>query len=318
MSQYAGVSCPVCGRKFVERDDIVVCPQCGAPHHRSCYEANRACAFAHEHTTGKEWKNPDAEGPSFSSGSVACQRCGGANPADAIFCQICGTKLNPEQAEEGHRRQTASTAWGGFGIFENPYDRVPRDGVIGGESVADIVSFVGPNSRYYLLHFQAINDGHMMISFNLAAFFFNFLYFFYRKMYRIGSLLLALSILCLIPQFLYYEMTQSYQSGLGSGSVIGMEYYNLVAALNVLARIVAVALNILVPLFGNRIYYHHVLRSISSIKATFENVDSVEYHQALFQKGHVSKSAPIIVICALFFVCFGVMLANPGIAEMFL
>ena len=40
---YKGVSCPVCGQEFKEGDDIVVCPECGAPHHRSCYKQLGNC-----------------------------------------------------------------------------------------------------------------------------------------------------------------------------------------------------------------------------------------------------------------------------------
>ena len=29
--------CPVCEEKFKENDEIVVCPECGTPHHRDCY-----------------------------------------------------------------------------------------------------------------------------------------------------------------------------------------------------------------------------------------------------------------------------------------
>ena len=28
---YEGYICPVCGKKFQESDDIVACPECGAP-----------------------------------------------------------------------------------------------------------------------------------------------------------------------------------------------------------------------------------------------------------------------------------------------
>ena len=30
-------------------DDIVVCPECGAPHHRECYEKEGHCHFADKH-----------------------------------------------------------------------------------------------------------------------------------------------------------------------------------------------------------------------------------------------------------------------------
>ena len=39
---YMGKPCPVCSRTFREEDDIVVCPKCGAPYHRECYEEKGA------------------------------------------------------------------------------------------------------------------------------------------------------------------------------------------------------------------------------------------------------------------------------------
>ena len=36
MIDYTGLECPICGEKFTAQDDIVVCPECGAPHHRDC------------------------------------------------------------------------------------------------------------------------------------------------------------------------------------------------------------------------------------------------------------------------------------------
>ena len=38
MLDYTHIKCPVCGDTFKEDDDIVVCPQCGAPYHRACYQ----------------------------------------------------------------------------------------------------------------------------------------------------------------------------------------------------------------------------------------------------------------------------------------
>ena len=35
--------CPVCNKQFKESDDIVVCPDCGAPHHRECWEKEGKC-----------------------------------------------------------------------------------------------------------------------------------------------------------------------------------------------------------------------------------------------------------------------------------
>ena len=57
---YKGVSCPVCKQEFKEGDDIVVCPVCGAPHHRACYHQLGHCALEQElHEQGRSWENPN-------------------------------------------------------------------------------------------------------------------------------------------------------------------------------------------------------------------------------------------------------------------
>ena len=57
---YKGVSCPVCGQPFQEGDDIVVCPECGAPHHRACYKQLGHCAMEQQlHPQHLSWQNPN-------------------------------------------------------------------------------------------------------------------------------------------------------------------------------------------------------------------------------------------------------------------
>ena len=38
MPKYYGCPCEGCGRPLTLKEDIVVCPDCGAPYHRTCYE----------------------------------------------------------------------------------------------------------------------------------------------------------------------------------------------------------------------------------------------------------------------------------------
>ena len=60
---YAGCRCPVCGQLFTENDDIVACPQCGAPHHRSCWQQEGHCHFDDRHCAGFRWEREDAPAP---------------------------------------------------------------------------------------------------------------------------------------------------------------------------------------------------------------------------------------------------------------
>ena len=47
--EFTEYKCPVCDKQFKKGDDVVVCPECGAPHHRECYEKEGHCHFADKH-----------------------------------------------------------------------------------------------------------------------------------------------------------------------------------------------------------------------------------------------------------------------------
>ena len=53
MGKYNGILCEHCKKAFTNDDDIVVCPVCGAPHHRECYVQNGNCANADKHGTNE-------------------------------------------------------------------------------------------------------------------------------------------------------------------------------------------------------------------------------------------------------------------------
>ena len=49
MPKYYGCPCEGCGKPLTLQDDIVVCPDCGAPYHRDCYEKLGRCIHAPAH-----------------------------------------------------------------------------------------------------------------------------------------------------------------------------------------------------------------------------------------------------------------------------
>jgi len=55
MSYYIGEKCLICNKEFTESDDIVVCPECGTPYHRSCYKEKKQCVNSALHKTGGSW-----------------------------------------------------------------------------------------------------------------------------------------------------------------------------------------------------------------------------------------------------------------------
>lgn len=58
MNKYVNVPCAKCGKPFTEDDDVVVCPDCGAPHHRSCYLELGHCARQDQHTMAPPGRTP--------------------------------------------------------------------------------------------------------------------------------------------------------------------------------------------------------------------------------------------------------------------
>lgn len=51
MKIHIGEKCIVCGKTFTETDDVVVCPECGTPYHRACWQEHNACINQKLHET---------------------------------------------------------------------------------------------------------------------------------------------------------------------------------------------------------------------------------------------------------------------------
>lgn len=90
---YTGLKCPVCGKPFTSDDDIVVCPECGAPYHRACYQQAGHCIFQEKHGTPDAWKPPEKQTETGAEGKI-CPRCGKKNARESLFCDQCGQLLS--------------------------------------------------------------------------------------------------------------------------------------------------------------------------------------------------------------------------------
>ena len=53
---YKNEICNGCNQPIKEDDDIVVCPVCGTPQHRSCWIANGECVNSSLHADGFVWQ----------------------------------------------------------------------------------------------------------------------------------------------------------------------------------------------------------------------------------------------------------------------
>ena len=98
------MSCAMCGEPFDEESDVVVCPECGAPHHRDCWKETGHCACEEKHAEGYEWHPekmyigdvkfpPDSEKEPLASGddeTERCPNCGKMTKKSEKYCEYCG------------------------------------------------------------------------------------------------------------------------------------------------------------------------------------------------------------------------------------
>lgn len=219
--EFTEYKCPVCGEQFKKGDDIVVCPECGTPHHRECYEKEGHCHFADRHGDDFSFEKEQAEEAdkqaeqNDENGTVICKRCRTENPKELFYCSNCGAPLygNNEEAQNFGQNQNngqpnpnfnQNQGMPPFGVpfgQANPQMAAAFDPMAGMKSdeplVDDITAgeaakFIGKNTPYYLRVFSFIKK-FKKSRFNFTAFILSGIYFLYRKMYALGILFSVLT-----------------------------------------------------------------------------------------------------------------------------
>lgn len=168
---YSGKICDGCREPLENGDDIVVCPVCGTPQHRSCYEKNHKCVNEYLHSTGFVWTDPDAE--KQKTGAEQAAREEQSQPEQQPFVQA-----TPQSMESVFMR----------GVLYDPKDD------IGGATVGEAADYIQNSAPRYISKFMKQKRKNGKLSWNWAAFFFAPYWFFYRKLYKAGSVFLALSV----------------------------------------------------------------------------------------------------------------------------
>lgn len=213
---YDNQSCPHCGKRFAEGEDVVVCPVCATPQHRECWMQAGHCANDSLHASGFVWqkeRETKTENPvTENSDSAVCHICGSENPSDSLHCGNCGALLGENadadskkcsycgtqnDSDAKHCKNCGAPLGMQNGFFtNNPYlanTDIAPDELIGGNKAGDIAFYVQASSRRYLPKFKRFSKGKKL-SFNFAAFFFAPYWFFYRKLYKAGAFFTVLFV----------------------------------------------------------------------------------------------------------------------------
>lgn len=302
LEKYIGEKCIVCGETFSETDDIVVCPDCGTPYHRACWQEKGCCVNDEIHNSGKFWQ-PEVKEPAQEM--IRCSRCGTENPSTMHFCGQCGLPLNNNEgdvprpfnedtvAEKNSANAAQSEQGDGeqspLGIFGPAVPgktiKLTAQSDIGGIKLGDYMEYAGKSSFYMIASFIRFAATKGKVSFNFGAFFFPEFYMFYRKMNKKGALFLLLTFLLSLPSLLYYGQT-GYMGMVLFNTDINMKSHTFIMIFNA-CSIISIALNIVCGLYANYWYYTKAKKEISSIRAE-ESIDDKEAVDRIRSKGGTS------------------------------
>lgn len=313
--------CPVCKKGFSPQDDIVICPECGTPHHRECYNKLDHCFNDDKHGSGFEYTAggksagqantaPDTDAghyyvpPSERSADKEenggrygkndkkiCPRCKASIEADAEFCSHCGA-----------RQDAGSSAGAPFGtpfvdLNSNAYDNDSR--TVDGKSVSDVAAAVRTNAEKFIPKFIK----NKKISWNWSAFIFGPYYLFFRKMYKHGVIFMALSLIArLIINGFFSKEIADYMSFFSSNAealytnptqqLMNQFYdkaYDTVLPVMLITIGVGLVLHIIIALFADSFYRSKIIALIDKVDKNIE--DGASFSAApIFDSPSLSQS----------------------------
>ena len=301
-------SCVVCAQEFTPTDDVVVCPVCGAPHHRECWQSEGHCHYEVAHGTDLEWhpkEQPESEEPKprepqtvhsqqtvrFINGRpvMQCPSCGHYMriTGNDITCSKCGKEIHVEG--EIPRVNPFGDAPVHFGE--------PIDGVQA-EKVARIVL---QRNEYYLPRFRALKkQGRSVCSWNWAACLLTPYWFAFRKCYLWAAFSLFINLLSTI---LYLPMVDKIIELLPDGAVTYSQIFTAASSIDpassamlwgAAGALVLVLRGIVFGLLGNYIYKKECLKRVAAL----DQMQPSDASAKVFKLSGISILAPLITMYA--------------------
>lgn len=225
--KYDKYKCDGCERNFNEHDDVVVCPECGTPQHRECYELKNECVNAAKHGTGFVWgkdkATDEAKGEADEKEQdkndqkqpLVCPACGYENEPGSNKCAQCGQKftmfgvnvlekqqeLEKEEQKYQNEHQANITEITDADSLIDARVAILAPGItyeqkaepLCGKTIREVIGFVGRGADSYVGKFRKI-ERERKKTFNWAAFLLTPFWFFYRKLYKHGIVFLTVDI----------------------------------------------------------------------------------------------------------------------------
>ena len=289
--EYHSATCSFCHKPFAEGDDIVVCPECGAPYHRDCYAKAGGCVFQAKHGTGFAFQSPEEDA---APAGVRCAVCGAQNAPDSIFCNHCGHALSQEAPPRtGGASQGPAYTRAPEGPPQSEQEFIAQLNLkaeYDGFSSEEWTSYIGRSAPYYLYQFSRMDESHRKTSVCWSAFLFAPVYFFFRKMWAWGALALVSSILFSIPTLAlsFQEMGFAVPIVLSAGAMQTLYWVCLVLQWGS---------NILFAMYAFYLFRRHAVRRLQTLRAGA--ADEASFKEVLTRKGGPSVLGVVFVFLVL-------------------
>ncbi len=272
--KYTNYKCPVCQKVFDEEDDVVVCAECGTPHHRECYIQNGECFNEEKHGTNEpievEFKDVEEE-----------------KEENGVFSET----EDPRTEAENNTQQVVQE------IFEEINNK-DKDFSLNGKPVSFYEAAVGKNQKFYIPRFMLIDKTKKGLSWNIAGFFVPLAWSLYRKMYKISAIIFALYVLVFGSVFycvfsdeaitdaivacqeedpyyaedilLYYSNADSATLTKNQKQLLDLtEEFKLPVVVNVLRYIIIYGIRMIMGIYATNLYYKKLTKNIEKV----ENLD---------------------------------------------
>ncbi len=297
--KYTNYKCPVCQNVFNEDDDVVVCAECGTPHHRECYIQNGKCFNEVKHGTNEpiEVEYQDVE----------------ENNENVIF----SVDEASQNESENDNQQVVQEI---FEKFKNN-----KDYSLNGKHISFYEAAIGKNQNYYIPRFMLIDKTKKGLSWNIAGFFVPLAWSLYRKMYKLAAIIFALYVLvfgsvfyCIYsneaitnamiacqeedPYFsedilLYYSNADSATLTKNQKELCNlMEQFKFPTVVTVLKYVITYGIRMIMGIYATNLYYKKITKNIEKVEKLDISADMKR--SVLFRK---CSTLPIILVAIIGF-----------------
>ena len=302
--------CPICGIDFTDEDDVVVCPDCGTPHHRECWINKGHCANEALHGT------EDSLECTYKKAS--CE--------DDVIPELVLDDKSGEYNSEAHTHTIFTHDFNQNEQNENG-QQPPRPSFnINGKPGVLYEIALRKNQRYYIPRFIVMDQGVKGTGWNFMAFISPLAWSLYRKMYKLSAIILAIymalmgasvySVMQDKPlmeafnecyeedtQFLVKVAAYSNEESGASLTPKQQKFFELTEKFSIPAYIsygtlfVSLALKFLVGIFANKLYFKKITKSIELAEKKGLEGDTLKMY--LYRRNGV---LPLILVLIIGFV----------------